>query len=86
MYPSAGEGTRIRIPCLGDKFYLGNENFSGTPAVGKFAAPEAGKTTMLVADTKAATGFCVAIEDERNLIMGQVNEGSKLYRCRVISL
>ena len=40
---------------------------------------------MKVADEKAA-GFCIAIEDERDLIMGQVNEGSKLYRCRVISL
>ena len=85
VYPSAGEGTRIRIPCLGDEFYLGNENFNGTPAVGKFAVPEAGKTTMKIADAKAA-GFCIAIEDERDLIMGQVNEGSKLYRCRVISL
>ena len=85
VYPSAGEGTRIRIPCLGDEFYLGNENFSGAVAVGKFAVPEAGKTTMKIADSKAA-GFCIAIEDERDLIMGQVNEGSKLYRCRVISL
>ena len=85
VYPSAGEGTRIRIPCLGDEFYLGNENFSGEVAVGKFAVPEAGKTTMKISDSKAA-GFCIAIEDERDLIMGQVNEGSKLYRCRVISL
>ncbi len=85
VYPSAGEGTRIRIPCLGDEFYLGNENFSDTPVVGQFAVPEAGKTTMKVAADKAA-GFCIAIEDERDLIMGQVNEGSKLYRCRVISL
>lgn len=85
VYPSAGEGTRIRIPCLGDEFYLGNENFNGTPVVGQFAVPEAGKTTMKVSVSKAE-GFCVAIEDERDLIMGQVNEGSKLYRCRVISL
>ena len=54
VYPSAGEGTRIRIPCLGDEFYLGNENFSGAVAVGKFAVPEAGKTTMKIADSKAA--------------------------------
>lgn len=40
---------------------------------------------MKIADSKAE-GFCIAIEDERDLIMGQVNEGSKLYRCRVISL
>ena len=85
VYPSAGEGTRIRIPCLGDEFYLGNENFNGTPVVGQFAVPEAGKTTMKVSVSKAE-GFCIAIEDERDLIMGQVNEGSKLYRCRVISL
>jgi len=85
VYPAAGEGTRVRMLYLGDEFYLGNENFDASPAVGKFAIPEAGKTTWKIQATKAASGLCIELEDERNLIMGQVNEGTKLYRCRVIS-
>lgn len=85
-FPAAGEGTRVRMLALGDEFYLGNENFSGSPAIGSFAAPEDGKTTWKVAGSAAASGLCIEIEDTRPLIMGQVNEGSTLYRCRVISL
>lgn len=85
-FPEAGEGTRVRMLALGDEFYLGDENFSGSPAVGSFAAPEAGETTWKVAASAAASGLCIEIEDTRPLIMGQVNEGSTLYRCRVISL
>lgn len=85
-HPAAGEGTRVRMLALGDEFYLGNENFSGSPAIGSFAAPEDGETTWKVAGSAAASGLCVEIEDTRPLIMGQVNEGSILYRCRVISL
>jgi len=84
VYPAAGEAARVRMIKLGDEFYLGNENFDVEPTVGKFAIPEAGKTTMKVVDA-AATGLCIEIEDAKELIMGQVNEGSKLYRCRVIS-
>lgn len=83
-YPEAGEGTRVRILALADEFYLGDENFDADPAVGKFAVPEAGKTTWKVVDDFADEGLCVEIEDERDLITGQVNEGSKLYRCRVV--
>lgn len=85
-HPAAGEGTRVRMLALGDEFYLGDENFSGSPAISSFAAPEDGKTTWKVAGSAAASGLCVEIEDSRPLIMGQVNEGSTLYRCRVISL
>ena len=84
VFPVAGEGTRVRMVALGDEFYLCDENFAGTPEVGKFAVPEAGKTTMKVANAAAASGLCLEIEDERPLIMGQVNEGSMMYRCRVI--
>lgn len=83
-YPFAGEGTRVRIPEKNDMFFLGNENFEGEPEKGKFAAPEAGKTTLTVMDEAPEEGFYVEIEDDsRNLIMGQVNEGTMLYRCRV---
>ena len=86
LFPVAGEVVRVRIPELGDEFYLGDENFASAPTVGKFAAPTAGTTTMTPAAAAPATGFAVEVEDERTLITGQVNEGSKLYRCRVISL
>lgn len=86
VFPVAGEGTRVRMLALGDEFYLGDENFASTPVVGEFAVPTAGSTQMTPASAAAASGLCLAIEDTRDLIMGQVNEGSILYRCRVISL
>ena len=85
-YPVAGEGTRVRMLALGDEFYLGDENFDGIPEVGKFAVPADGETTVKVQAAAAASGLCLEIEDSRDLIMGQVNEGSKLWRVRVISL
>lgn len=85
LAPGAGDRTRVRIPVIGDEFYLGDENFTGTPAVGKFAAPVAGDTTLTVADAADTTTLCVEIEDTKTLITGQVNAGT-LYRCRVISL
>lgn len=85
LAPAAGDRVRVRIPVIGDEFYLGDENFDGTPEVGKFAAPAAGETTLAVANAAAASGLCVEIEDTKTLITGQVNGGT-LYRCRVISL
>ena len=86
LFPEAGERVRVRIPELGDEFYLGDENFAEEPEVGKFAIPADGETTLALADAAAEDGLCIAIEDAKDLIMGQVNEGSKLYRCRVIGL
>lgn len=85
-FPAAGEKTRVRMLELGDEFWLGNENFDAEPEIGKFAAPADGETTWALADEAAEEGLCIEIEDAKDLIMGQVNEGSKLYRCRVISL
>lgn len=102
VYPMAGEITRVRMLEVGDEFYLCGENFDGTPAVGAFAAPAAGKTTWKVAASAAASGLCIEIEDTKNLILGQTNSNSRLngnsygdfanltndmmYRCRVISV
>jgi len=86
VFPVAGEHTRVRMLALGDEFYLCNENFDNAPAAGKYAIPENGETTWKVVNAAVTTGLCIAIEDDtRDLIMGQVNEGSKMYRCRVIS-
>lgn len=90
VYPTAGEGTRVRIPELADEFYLCDENFDSANQPDltskKYAVPEAGKTTLKAVSSKPASGFYVEVEDIRDLIMGQVNEGSKMYRCRVMSL
>lgn len=84
-YPCAGERVRVRMLALGDEFWLGDENFSGTPdESNKYAIPEAGETTMSVTGSMPDSGLCLEIEDSKDLIMGQVNEGSKLYRCRVV--
>lgn len=85
VYPVAGEGTRVRMIRLGDEFYLGDKNFDANPAKGKFAVPEDGKTTWKIQAAAATSGLCIELEDDRDLITGQINEGSKLYRCRVIS-
>lgn len=87
VYPAAGESTRVRMLNIGDEFWLGDKNFEGTPDLtNKYAVPAAGKTTLALAADKAAEGLCIEIEDNKDLIMGQVNEGSKLYRCRVIAM
>lgn len=87
VYPIAGERTRVRMLELGDEFYLGNENFSGAPDLSnKYAVPANGSTIWTLASARPEKGLCIEIEDNKDLIMGQVNEGSKLYRCRVISL
>ena len=87
VFPVAGERTRVRMLEIGDEFYLGDENFSGTPDLtNKYAVPANGSTVWTIASARPEKGLCVEIEDNKDLIMGQVNEGSKLYRCRVISL
>ena len=86
VYPVAGERARVRMLELGDEFYLGDENFDGEAAIGMFACGADGKTTWALADARPEKGLCIELEDAKDLIMGQVNEGSKLYRCRVISL
>lgn len=79
-----GMTTRVRVCEIGDEFYLGDENFDTEPTVGQYAVPEVGKTTMKVQGTIDNSQFCIKIEDTRPLIMGQANEGSILYRCRVV--
>lgn len=85
MEVPAGEHTRVRIPQIGDEFYLAKGNFTAAtaPEIGKYAAPTAG-TELAVANTKAASGLCVKIIDEKTLIQGSVNDTDKLYRVRVI--
>lgn len=82
--PIAGERIRVRVPQLHDEFWLGIDNFASEPAVGDFAVPTVGDTVLTVGE-QASEGLCLAIEDTKTLITGQVNDGV-LYRCRVVNL
>lgn len=81
---SAGEAVRYRLPQVGDTFWLATGNFATAPATGKFATPTAGATTYTVANSAAASGFCVAIETSKKLTEGAVDTDT-LYFCRVVS-
>lgn len=85
IHPVAGENTRIRLLQVGDEFYLGNENFASAPTIGEFAKGVTGATTFTPASEIDKTVVCLKVLDERDLIVGQVNEGSKLYRCVVVN-
>lgn len=80
----AGRPTRYRIVKKGDTFYLGTDNFIGTPAVGKFAKMTADATEWTIADEAAESGLCVKIETTKALTEGAVDTDT-LYFCRVVS-
>lgn len=77
----AGEPVRVRIFKEADTFYLTTANFTGTPAVGKFATAAA-DGTWTIADTAPATGAYLKIETSKNLIMGTRNADVQ-YFCSV---
>lgn len=81
----AGEIMRVRRLALHDKFWLGGDNFEGQPAIGKFAGISAGKGEHLVADEKAAAGYCVKIIASKGMTVGMKAEG-ELYLCEVVGL
>lgn len=73
------------MPLLYDEFWLGDENFEGTPEAGKFATVTAGSTKLTIGDAPVAGQFNVKIEDTKPLILGTVND-STMYRCTVVGL
>ena len=77
----AGTNTRVRIPQVGDTFFLGDANFDATPTAGAFY--KAGVDGKYTAGEDA--GFCFKVEYETNKIMGAVNAGKKYY-CTVLSV
>jgi hypothetical protein len=79
----AGKQVRYRILAVGDSFWLGTDNFDGTPEEGKYAIPTAGDTIWTVASDKATEGVCLKIETTKPLTEGTVNT-DKLYFCTVI--
>lgn len=79
----AGKQVRYRILVKGDSFYLGTDNFAGTPAEGKYAIPTAGDTVWTISDSKADEGVCLKIETTKPLTEGTINTDT-LYFCTVV--
>ena len=79
----AGKQVRYRILQVGDSFYLGTDNFEGTPAEGKYAVPTANDTVWTIVDDKATEGTCLKIETTKALTEGAVNTDT-LYFCSVV--
>ena len=61
----AGTVFRVRRLALHDKFWLGEGNFEGVPAVGKYGILEAGKYDHKVSDVEP-TAYGVKIIAKRN--------------------
>lgn len=80
----AGTLTRVRIPNIHDKFWLGADNYSGTPTVGQYATAGAAYELTPAAE-KPASGFAVKIIATRELTAGMHSEG-KLYLNEVVAL
>ena len=78
----ANENTRVRIPQVGDEFYLADDNFSAAPVAGTVYTGSADGS--YVAGTEG-DGFTFKVEYVTDKIMGQVNAGKKAY-CTVLSV
>lgn len=78
----AGALTRVRVPQIGDEFFLGDENFTSAPTAGSVYVPDTDGRFKAGAE---GAGFAVKVEYETNKIMGQVND-SKKYFCTVLSI
>lgn len=80
----AGKQVRYRFFKKNDSFYLGTDNFIGTPATGKYAIPTVGDTVWTITDAKATEGPCVKIETTKALTEGAVDTDT-LYFCTVVN-
>lgn len=78
----AGQLTRVRVPQVGDEFFLGDDNFDAAPTAGSVYIPQATGTFAAGAE---GNGFAIKVEYETDKIMGQVNDGKK-YFCTVLSI
>lgn len=81
----AKEPTRVRRLHLHDKFWLGADNFSAAPTVGKYATAEAGKYTHKPADAIAEGQYCVKILVAKQMTVGMSTKGLQ-YLCEVVEL
>lgn len=81
----AGENARARKLVQGDKFWIGEGNFtSGAPTIGSKYSPDSNGTLVVDADTGT-----IKVIDAKTLVTGQQVFGSapnyeKLYLCEVL--
>ena len=81
----AGTVFRVRRLALHDKFWLGQDNFEGAPAVGKFATAETGKYDHKVVEEEPVAGYGAKIIAEKGMTVGMKADG-KLFLCEVVHL
>lgn len=81
----AGKIFRVRRLALHDKFWLGADNFTGSPAIDKFATATVGTGKHTVADSIADSGYCVKIIASKGLTTGMQDAGM-IYLCEVVKL
>ena len=74
----ANEVVRVRRLDLGDKFYLGDENFESEPTAGQYAKLTANKVTLTPAAAAPETGFAVKIISVEALTTGTRENGKKI--------
>ena len=75
----AGARVRVRKLADGDTGYFAAGNFVGTPAAGKFAIAEAGKTTLKVEDVKPEGKPYFEIHFGKHTTEGMVNTGMDYF-------
>lgn len=82
----AGAVVRVRVPQVGDTFWLGADNFASTPTVGQYAETTANASTLTPAASIGGDGGSyVKVEFSQEIITGNVNAGLK-YFCTVAAL
>ena len=81
----AGTVFRVRRLALHDKFWLGQDNFAGEPAVGKYAIAETGKYDHKVAEEEPVAGYGVKIIAEKGTTVGMKADGNH-FLCEVVHL
>lgn len=79
----AGTNFRVRRLNLHDKFWVGTDNFEGTPVVGQFAKVGAAGGFAPVAAPE--TGLAVKVLVEKDLTTGMRSQG-KIYLVEVVQL
>ena len=76
----AGVVTRVRRPHLHDKFWLGDDNYDTTPALGDYYGVDTGKFThakIAAEDVAQHTGYMVKIVAVRELTVGHRSNGGQ---------
>lgn len=77
--------TRVRIPYLHDKFWLGEGNFSSKPTVGQYATVEVGSYLHKPTNLLPNKGYAVKIIAKEVLTVGMSSSGT-IYLCEVVQL